>query len=77
MCNICNFTHDGGECEQVRQQHVIHRQPGQRMQEVEECSFELIKCHGCTELMSAIGRVTKTSKQPHRCGIWLVMLRSQ
>ena len=29
------------------------------MQEVEECSFDVIKCHGCTELMSEIGRVTK------------------
>ena len=29
------------------------------MQEVEECSFDAIECHGCTELMSAIGRMTK------------------
>ena len=29
------------------------------MQEVEECSFDVIECHRCTELMSAIGRMTK------------------
>ena len=64
MHNICNYTHiecqnDGRECEQVRQQHVIHRQLDQRVQGVEECSYDLIKCHGCTELMSAIGRMIK------------------
>ena len=37
---------------QVRQRHMIHRQPDQRMQEVEECSFDLIECHGCTILVS-------------------------
>ena len=57
---------------QVRQRRMIHQQPDQRMQEVGECSFDLIECHGCTVLMSAIGRMTRDSEATpslwHRAG---------